>query len=94
MMHSTECIPKMNVSREANAGFMADLKREDRPRYDRLIRNIQIGAARMQRLQNVTEIPQRRCEQCGLTLPSDIRADSRFCDEACKSAAYRLRKAA
>jgi hypothetical protein len=43
MIYSTELTAKMNVNKEANAGFMADLKREDRPRCQGLIRNIQIG---------------------------------------------------
>jgi hypothetical protein len=38
--------------------------------------------------------PVARCQQCNLTLPSDLRADARFCDAACKKASQRAESAA
>ena len=92
-MYSTQRIPKVNVSREGDRDFMAELKREDRPRYDRLIRNIQIGAAKLQRQSQVTEIPQRKCLHCGLVLPTELRTDARYCDSTCERNAKRARAA-
>jgi hypothetical protein len=95
MMHSTEPVSKMNVSREADQTFMRELERTDRPRYDRLLKAMSVHAVRLQRLPEVVEIPVgSHCVHCGLTLPSDIRSDSQYCDAACKKAAYRLAKAA
>ena len=95
MMYSTERISKKNVSREADAGFTAELKKTDRARYDRLIHNMEHEASRQVRLsKQVTEITRRKCEYCGLVLASDARADSRYCDDACRKASSRLRLAA
>jgi hypothetical protein len=95
-MYSTERVPAMNVSKQADAMFMAELKRTDRERYDRLIRNMEREAARLRRLSQPGTVTtmQRRCQHCGLALPSDIRSDRQYCDGACKKAAYRLAKAA
>lgn len=43
-----------NVSAQADAAFMAELKRTDRPRYDRLIEAIQKQALRSQRQKSVS----------------------------------------
>jgi hypothetical protein len=95
MTYSTERIPKMNVSKESDAAFMAELKRTDRPRYDRLIITMQTGAFRQTRQAEtkVVEMPAPQCEHCGLKLPPDKRVDGRYCDASCRNAAYRSRKA-
>ena len=94
MICSTERIPKLNVSREADRDFMAELKKTDRERYDRLIKAMQVHAARLQRVvPEVIEMPAPKCEHCGLKLPPDKREDGRYCDRNCKQAAYRLRTA-
>ena len=38
--------------------------------------------------------PQRSCEHCAHALPPDADVRQRYCDHACRSAAYRARKAA
>jgi hypothetical protein len=95
MMYSTERVSKMNVSKQADQTFLHELERTDRSRYDRLLKAMSVHAVRLQRLPQAVEMPVgRRCVHCGLTLPSDIRSDSQYCDAACKKAAYRLAKAA
>jgi hypothetical protein len=90
MIYSTERIPKRNVSKEADSAFMVELKRTDRPRYESLIRNIQIGAAKLQR--QVIEITRRQCEHCALTLPPELRTDAQYCDSTCQRNARRARQ--
>jgi hypothetical protein len=80
----------MNVSKEANAAFMSELKRVNPKRYANLIKNMQCAAIAQK---TVTAIDSKKCRQCGLVLPEQ-RKDARFCDRSCKQAAYRERKAA
>jgi hypothetical protein len=89
---SLQQISKMNVSKEADAAFMTELKRTDRPRYDRLVKAMQVHT--LGRLPKVIEISGRRCLHCGLPLPEGLRQDGQHCDAACKQADYRSRKAA
>jgi hypothetical protein len=42
-----------NVSGEADAAFLSELKRKDRPRYDRLIDSIKMQAYKSQRAKEV-----------------------------------------
>lgn len=97
MNASLQDVPKINVSREADAQFMRELERTDRPRYDRLVRNMMKEAARLRQSPEVIGMPGRKCGHCGLVLPKDARADSpdsRYCDDACRKASSRLRLAA
>jgi len=76
----------MNVSKEADAGFMAELERTDPERYRKLIHNMLKEATRLRRLSQpgtVTTIP-RKCGYCGLALPPDLRSDARYCDSTCQ----------
>jgi hypothetical protein len=93
-MYSTETIPRMNVNKEADAVFLAELKRTNRARYDHLIRNMQKEALRLRRLSQSVGITttRRRCQHCGLVLASDARADSRYCDSTCQRNARRARQ--
>jgi hypothetical protein len=94
VMYSTETIPRINVSKEADAAFMAELKRTDQARYDCLVRNMQKEALRLRRMSQpvATTTIERRCQHCGLVLPSDARADSRYCDSTCQRNARRARQ--
>ena len=97
MNYSTEHITKMNISEDANATFLSELKRTDRARYDNLIRNMEREVGRLRLRAKVVEIApatERTCAQCGLKLPTDLRMDAKFCDDACKTAFSRSRKAA
>lgn len=73
----------MNVTKEADAAFMRELKRTDRPRYDRLEKAIRTAAHRSK------QQDKPRCRHCGLFLPDDIRSDAKYCDAACKKAYQR-----
>jgi len=74
-----------NVGDEADLAFMRELEREDPQRYHRLMRNI-LARRRADK---------DNCQQCGLALPfKDRRSDTKYCDDACKKAAWRSRKAA
>ncbi|MGA2430166.1 MAG: hypothetical protein ABSH13_16820 [Candidatus Acidiferrum sp.] len=81
----------MNVSREADAAFMQELKRMDPKRHARLIKNLQL--AHLSALKDQYG-PSGRCQNCGLVLPTDIRKDSVYCDRTCQKNAYLARKAA
>jgi hypothetical protein len=96
MTLSTESIPRMNVSKEADTQFLCELERTDPERYARLLKNMLKEVTRLRRLSEPGTVTtmQRRCQQCGLVLASDARADSRFCDDACRKASSRLRLAA
>ena len=72
----------MNVTKQADHNFMEELKRTDRPRYDRLIHAMQKEAYRLQRIGLATQII-RNCGHCGLRLPDGLRADTRFCGATC-----------
>ena len=72
----------MNVSREADAAFIIELKRTNPERYQNLLRNMEREAGRLRLAQRVQ--PQRRCEHCGLPLPDDLRSDAKYCDSTCK----------
>ena len=67
---------------------MAELKRTDPKRYERLFKNIFAGA------QSAQVPAQAKCRQCGLVMPEDSRSDSMYCDRSCQQAAYRARKTA
>jgi hypothetical protein len=71
----------MNVTHAADGAFLAELKRTDRARYDRLLVAMQKAAYRAQR--------ERRCEQCNLVLPTDLRRDAKYCDSTCERNARR-----
>lgn len=74
-----------NVGEEADLAFMRELEREDPQRYHRLMKNI-LASGRAD---------DDNCQQCGLPLPfKDRRSDAKYCDGACKKAAWRSRKAA
>ena len=77
----------MNVSRESDASFMAELKRTDPVRHRRLV-------DRFQKAHYQAEKQRRRCWHCGLVLPPDIRSDALYCDSTCQRDARRSRKAA
>jgi hypothetical protein len=92
---SLQHILKMNVSKEADAAFMAEVKREDPERYERLLKNMLKQATRLRRLSQpgtVTTI-RRKCEHCRLALPPDLRSDARYCDRTCERTAKRSRAA-
>jgi hypothetical protein len=78
----------MNVSKQADQNFMNELKRTDRPRYDRLAHIMEKEAARLARLAQqsalVTEIPNRQCKHCGLILSPGQREDALYCDLTCQ----------
>jgi hypothetical protein len=80
----------MNVSKEADAGFMHELKRTDRPRYNSLIASIQQAAFRLQGTTAAATCQYSLCN--GST--SHLRAGTKFCTAACKMKAARLSKAA
>jgi Txe/YoeB family toxin of Txe-Axe toxin-antitoxin module len=85
-----------NVSKKADAAFMASLKRQDRDRYDRLIENMQRRAyASLRKPTPVREdrAESRRCAHCNLPLPADARTDAQFCDSSCRSARKRQKAA-
>ena len=74
-----------NVGEEADLAFMRELEREDPPRYHRLMRNVLASG----------KTDKDKCQHCSLPLPfKDRRSDARYCDDACKKAAWRSRKAA
>jgi hypothetical protein len=78
-------INTVNVSKEADAAFMADLKRNDKGRYDRLVANMMKEAARLRRLSQSDVISiTSTCAHCGLRLPNGLRADARYCDSTCQ----------
>src|SRR6266404_7876070 len=69
----------MNVSKEADAAFMAELKRADEPRYNRLVANIlKVAYAQDRR----TEPTDRRCP-CGASLAGK-RQGSKWCSDTCR----------
>lgn len=78
----------MNVSKEADRAFMAELKRTDRQRYDRLTHILEKEGARLRRLAQqpatVTEITVRKCKHCGLILSPGQREDASYCDRTCQ----------
>jgi hypothetical protein len=50
------------------------------------------AAARYRATRKLTKA--RKCWYCGLTLPSDVRENSKYCDRTCEQKAYKARKAA
>jgi hypothetical protein len=81
----------MNVSKEADSVFMAEVKRIDRTRYDRLIKNMQKDA--------YASLKPKVVRYCGNVsegrhpLPLGIRTNAHYCDRSCQQAAYRQRVA-
>jgi hypothetical protein len=69
----------LNVSKEADAAFMAELKRTDEPRYNRLVTIIQRSAYAHDRR---TE-PVDRCCSCGASLTGK-RQGSKWCSDTCR----------
>jgi hypothetical protein len=85
----------MNVSKEADAGFMRELKRLDPARYNRLLDNMRREAYR-NKSKPTAPSDVRYCENQKdgkHRLPDDARGNAKYCDEACKQAAYRNRAA-
>lgn len=84
-----------NVSQEADAAFIRELKRTDPARYDRLIDNVRREAYRKK--SDPTELSDiRYCDNQKdgkHRLPFNVRRNAKYCDEACKQAAYRNRAA-
>lgn len=84
-----------NVSQEEDAAFMRELKRTDPARYNRLIDNMRREAYREK--SNPTEPSDiRYCDNQKdgkHRLPDNVRPNAKYCDEACKQAAYRNRAA-
>ena len=71
---------KINVSQEVDTAFMAELRRTDAKRYERLYKNMFVDA----------KADKSRCEQCGLVRPK-LRSNSVYCGRSCQQAAYRAR---
>jgi hypothetical protein len=69
----------MNVSKGADAAFVAELRRSDEPRYNRLVTNIQKAAYAQARR---PESLDRRCP-CGASLVGK-RHGSRWCSDTCR----------
>jgi len=67
---------------------MEELKRTDRPRYDRILR------AALKETRRLKGTPARNCEHCGLRLPDDVRTDAKYCDTTCQRAARLARSEA
>lgn len=81
----------MNVSKEADAAFVSELRRTDLARYARLRKTLDIAGYAAQR---AAWVEARRCEHCNLVLPLDIRSDAQFCDRTCQRASRQSRMAA
>jgi hypothetical protein len=69
----------MNVSKDADAGFMAELRRIDEPRYNGLVANILKAAYAQARSPKPMD---RRCP-CGASL-TEKRQGSKWCSDTCR----------
>lgn len=45
-----------------------------------------------QKRERLQSKPERNCVHCGVAMPKAMRADARFCSEACNSAAHKLKR--
>ena len=80
----------MNVSPEADAAFMRDLKRNDPTRYRNLINNMQKSHFAAQK--NVKSLVCGNERDGVHMLPDDARKDAKYCSHSCQLVAYRVRR--